>query len=117
MVTARAVIDDRLCLVELDVEGHAGFSGAGEDLVCSSVSVLTRTAGRVILSQLKEYCGIRTGGKGSLDLKIFEIPEEKRGWMKGVTEFLLKGLSDLETDYPAFVKLEITINEEMIHGS
>ncbi|MBI9098177.1 MAG: ribosomal-processing cysteine protease Prp [Spirochaetaceae bacterium] len=112
MISAAAVIDDSLCLVELDVNGHADFAERGSDIVCSAVSVLVRTAGRIVLSQLLNGCEYESDGKGSFQLKLVKIPDGKQEWMRGITEFLLNGLSDLEKDYPAFVKLEITINEE-----
>jgi len=112
MITAVAVVDASSCLIDLDVNGHAEFSHSGEDLVCSAVTVLVRTAGRVILSRFGENCAYASDGKGSFRLKVSKIPDGRREWMIGITEYLLNGLSDLEKDYPAFVKLEITINEE-----
>jgi uncharacterized protein len=112
MITAAAVVDARLCLVKLDVDGHAGFAESGSDIVCSAVSVLVRTAGRILLSQLQEHCEYEFDGEGSFRLIVLKTTEGKRDWMRGITEFLLNGLSDLEKDYPAFVKLEIIIDEE-----
>ena len=112
MITAAAVVDDRLCLVRLDIDGHAGFADSGSDIVCSAVSVLVRTAGRLLLSQLNNDCDFDSDGKGSFKLMVLKISDGKRDWMSGITEFLLNGLSDLEKDYPAFVKLEITMDEE-----
>jgi uncharacterized protein len=117
MITAVAVVDYSSCLVELDVSGHADFSKPGEDIVCSAVSVLTRTAGRILLSRIGECCHTASDEKGSFKLIVSKIPDGRREWMKGITEFLLNGLSDLEKDYSAFVNLEITINEEINHGS
>ena len=117
MITANAVVDAGICLVNLDVNGHAGYREAGVDIVCSAVSILARTIGRILLFELKNNCESTSGERGSLKLKVYKIPDGKREWMKGVTEFLLKGLSDLEKDYPAFIKFEITINEEISHES
>ena len=112
MITAAAVVDDRLCLVLLDVNGHADFAESGRDIVCSAVSVLVRTAGRILLSQLNNNCEYESDGKGSFRLKVLKATEGKRDWIRGITDFLLNGLSDLEKDFPAFVKLEITMDEE-----
>lgn len=112
MITAVAVVDARMCLVKLDVNGHAGFADSDSDIVCSAVSVLVRTASRIILSQLKDCCEFESDGKGSFKLLVLKISDGKWRWMSGITEFLLNGLSDLEKDYPAFVKLEITMDEE-----
>ena len=117
MITAVAVVDARLCLVELDVNGHADFADSGRDIVCSAVSILIRTASRILLSQLGKDCEYKSDGKGSFKLIVSKIPDGKQDWMIGLTEFLLNGLSDLEKDYPAFVKFDITINEEINHGS
>jgi uncharacterized protein YsxB (DUF464 family) len=75
MITATAVVDTDLCLVQLDVNGHAEYSKTGTDIV-------------------------------------LEVPYGRREWMMGITEYLLNGLSDLEKEFPAQVKLEITNNEE-----
>ena len=107
MITAVAVVDARLCLVDLDVNGHADFADSGRDIVCSAVSVLIRTAGRILLSQLGNDCEVKSDEKGSFKLIVLKIPDGKQDWMIGITEFLLNGLSDLKKDYPAFVKLEI----------
>ena len=112
MITASAVVDDRLCLVSLQVNGHADFAERGSDIVCSAVSILVRTAGRILLSQLKNNCEYDSDGKGSFRLEVLKTIEGKWDWIRGITEFLLNGLSDLEKDFPAFVKLEITMDEE-----
>lgn len=117
MITAAAVVDKSSCLVKLDVDGHAGYDKKGYDIVCSAVTVLVRTAGRILLSQPERFCDFESGQRGSFRLKVYGAGEGKREWMKGITDFLLNGLSDLEREYPACIKLEITNDEEMIHGS
>jgi uncharacterized protein YsxB (DUF464 family) len=117
MITARAAIDRHSCLVDLDVNGHAGYGEKGYDIVCSAVTVLSRTAGRILISQFNKNCTFESAERGSFKLKLGKIDEGKREWTEGVTEFLLNGLSDLEKEYPACIKLEIISNEEMIHGS
>lgn len=112
MISADAVVDADLCLVRLVIEGHAEFADRGRDIVCSAVSVLVRTAGRILISQLNNDCEYESDSKGFFRLNVLEIAEGKREWMKGITEFLLNGLSDLEREFSAFVKLEITIDEE-----
>ncbi len=117
MITANAVVDAERCLVLLDINGHAEFDKSGEDILCSAVSILTRTAGRMLLSELDVNCDTVSEKKGSFKLVVSLVPDGKREWMRGVTEFLLHGLSDLEKDYSAFIKLEITYNEVIIHES
>jgi len=117
MITASAVIDNCSCLIDLDVSGHAGHGEKGYDIVCSAVTVLSRTAGRILISRFGENCMFESGERGSFKLKVLKIDEGKREWTEGITEFLLNGLSDLEREYPACIKLEIISNEEMIHGS
>ncbi len=117
MITADAVVDAGKCLAVLNVSGHSGSADLGRDIICSAVSVLTRTAGRMLLAELQNNCAATAGKRGSFRLNIYQIPDGRREWMRGITEFLLNGLSDLEKEYPAFVKLEITINEEINHES
>lgn len=112
MITARAVVDSRSCLVDLDVNGHAGYGQKGYDIVCSAVTVLSRTAGRILISRFRESCTFESGERGSFRLRVLEIDEGKRDWTRGITEFLLNGLSDLEREYPACIRFEIISNEE-----
>lgn len=117
MITAAAVVDSSSRLVKLDVDGHAGYGAEGYDIVCSAVTVLVRTAGRILLSQPERICDFESAERGSFKLYVYGTDEGKRDWMRGITDFLLNGLSDLEREYPACIKIEITIDEEMIHGS
>ncbi|MBN1410591.1 MAG: ribosomal-processing cysteine protease Prp [Spirochaetales bacterium] len=98
------------CLTSLKAEGHARQEKRGLDIVCAAVSTLLRTMARL----LQEENGIAVDGsadrEGEMELRVSEVPREKKEKIKGMTGFLLKGLLDLKSDFPQ--NINITINKE-----
>ena len=93
------VLDEAGLLRSCRVEGHAGKGPAGGDVVCAAVSVLVRTALRV-LSQA-EGITVRGGApqRGSSWLET-DYSGEKSEFLFGVTTFLSEGLVSVARDYP-----------------
>jgi uncharacterized protein YsxB (DUF464 family) len=83
-----------------DADGHAGTEGAGRNLACAAATTLLRTAGR-----LCEQRGFAAAGgaaePGTMTLLLGEdAAEADAGWLKGLTDFLLRGLKDLAQEFP-----------------
>lgn len=95
------------CLAGFTASGHAGAGRKGEDLVCAAVTVLLRTAAKVLAGEP----GLRAVGgspePGVMSLALEPPPESKREWVRGITDTLLRGLSDLDAEYPGRLRLEI----------
>ncbi len=94
-------------LLSCRAAGHARAGAEGSDPVCAAVTVLVKTAGRV----LAERPGVRVAGsaeqRGSLEMRVESWDPGDREWRKGVTAFLVQGLQDTAGTSPESVKLEI----------
>ena len=60
---------------------------------------------------------ILSGGEaehpGELRFSISSVPDEKKGWVEGITDYLICGLSDLEHEYPREIKVEMHLKESV----
>jgi uncharacterized protein YsxB (DUF464 family) len=90
-------------------EGHAGFAGAGADIVCSAVTVLLRTT----MQTLSDSDGIRleadTSARGTLSFSArAERPSsETDARLLYAGDFLEHGIASLAEEYPENVELRI----------
>ena len=85
-------LDPEGCLAGFTADGHAG-ADAGANLACAAVSVLLRTAARTAAG-----AGLAAGGGahalGEMKLTVGRASGKQRGWLRGVTDILLRGLAD-----------------------
>jgi uncharacterized protein YsxB (DUF464 family) len=95
------------CLEAFQASGHSTQGGRGKDIVCASVTVLLRTAGRL----LEAEPGLQARGEapepGEMSLRLAQATEAQRDRIRGITDFLVRGLLDLRSEYPDIVSLEI----------
>jgi len=84
------------------IQGHAGAGPKGGDIVCAAVSVLARTAFKV----LSERKGIIVQGgnpeRGEFWMEITAPDAESKGFLAGVGAFLEEGLVSVSKEYPDF---------------
>jgi uncharacterized protein YsxB (DUF464 family) len=104
-------LDPQGALREFRVSGHAGAGSKGEDLVCAAVSVLFRTAARLL--QLQPDVAVRGNAAhtGDLFLRIDSIPPKRRDWLGGITGFLLQGALDLQEENPQAISVRVDEGE------
>jgi len=87
------------------VKGHAGYSTAGEDIVCSAVSAIVFTA----LGGLDELAGFRnfTEHDGFLEC---HVPDNLEETQKHIADIILKtmaiGLRQIEADYGKYIRIK-----------
>jgi len=108
------------CLAGFTASGHAGAGAKGEDIVCAAVTVLLRTAARLLAGEPSLRAAGGTPERGLMRLSLEPPPEGKREWVRGVTDALLRGLADLEAEYPGRLKMRIdgpTQEERTEHGT
>jgi uncharacterized protein YsxB (DUF464 family) len=93
------------------VSGHAGSGPRGEDLVCAAVTVLFRTAARLL--RLQGDIRIRGGASenGRMELQIEELPAPRRQWLIGLSDFLIRGARDLQEENPKAIALRVIEGE------
>ena len=109
MITVRVVVDSDDCLIRCDSEGHADHGGRGNDIVCSAVTVLVRTAAETHGGRLGSGLEWESPERG---IVRFRISTENRGsgdrgWERGVADFLTSGLLRISRECPDHVVLNI----------
>jgi uncharacterized protein YsxB (DUF464 family) len=113
VITIDIGIDGNGCLSRLSSEGHSIVTGKETSPVCAAVSVILRTAGRC-LSLNRE---IRIDGiapkEGILRLVVNSIGENATEWLRGITDYIVLGLTDIEKEFPHQICVMVT-NAERI---
>lgn len=103
-------------VLKCSASGHAGFAKSGQDIVCSAVTILMRTAMQV----LSETSGIDfntdTSVRGSLSfLAEVQKPESSNELLKQrlltTGDFLQKGFESLSEEFPKNVTFEIKLED------
>jgi uncharacterized protein YsxB (DUF464 family) len=104
-------LDQQKALRGFSVSGHAGSGPRGEDIVCAAVTVLFRTAARLL--ELQPDIRIRGSAseKGRMELQIEELPARRRRWIEGLSDFLVRGSRDLQEENPKAIALRVTEGE------
>ena len=88
--------------------GHAGKEAAGGNLACAAATALLRTAAGILRAE-----GAATGSAprpGSVAFRVRRGASgrgQDAGWLRGVTDFLLQGLRDLQRERPDAVALTV----------
>jgi uncharacterized protein YsxB (DUF464 family) len=95
------------CLRSFSATGHAGAGPRGRDVACASVTVLLRTAARLLSSQPDLRVSGQAPAAGDMRLEMELPPEARREWVRGVTATLVAGLTDLDREFPGLLKLEV----------
>ena len=100
------ILDEAGLLRSCRVSGHAGAGKMGGDIVCAAVSVLSRTAVRV----LSEREGISIRGdvpeRGNFCLETDYNPEG-RDFLAATGTFLIEGLLSVSEEFPDYCKVNI----------
>jgi len=108
MVEIEAVLDGDGTLASCRASGHAGSGRPGSDIVCAAVSVLMRTAVRVLSGREGVTVACDAPEPGFLFLEAAG-DAEGRGFLRAAGIFLLEGLSSVAEEYPEHCKLSTII--------
>jgi uncharacterized protein YsxB (DUF464 family) len=106
MIKAKLVLEQGL-LRSCQISGHAGAGPKGGDIVCAAVSVLARTAFKV-LSERKDLRIL--GGnpeRGEFWLEVSSPGTETKDFLAGVGTFLEEGLLSVSKEYPDFCMVSV----------
>ncbi len=111
MTTLTLVCGKNGVLRSCKASGHADYAAKGYDIVCAAVTVLMRTA----MQTLSETDGVDFHAdvkeRGFLAFDVAAASEDKREWLICMADFLERGFSSLQSEYPQFVKLQKQILE------
>ncbi|MDR2922196.1 MAG: ribosomal-processing cysteine protease Prp [Treponema sp.] len=106
MIEVEAVLDENGVLRSCKACGHAGAGKTGADIVCAAVSVLMRTAVRVLST--REGITIRYDAPepGFLFLEA-DYTADGKDFLSAAGVFLIEGIASVAGEYPDNCKLAI----------
>lgn len=96
----------------LTASGHSTRGELGKNIACAAVTVLLRTAVQTIDLNKKIQMNGEAKFQGDLDFRILGVEAEQASWLSGVRDFLLKGISDIEREYPEECALSVHVEED-----
>ena len=117
MLEILITLDTYRVLREIRASGHAGDAAKGTNIVCSAATSLLRSACRTVISDKDIKSSFIAAESGKIDFSIHYYEKLKSEWLKGITDYLLTGLTDLDNEYPEYFEINITIIEGDINGS
>ncbi len=101
------------CLRQILVQGHASGEKAGYNVPCAAVTALVRTAACTLGSAEGLSLEVQADNPGFLQIVLGPVMQEKRDWVRGITEYLTYGLLDVVSEYPEDVRIDLhDYNEE-----
>jgi uncharacterized protein YsxB (DUF464 family) len=107
VITVDIEISGNSVIKSLKAEGHAMSGKKGTDIVCSAVTCLLRTAANLLSNEKNIIVEGSAEKPGKMKMLLVKYPEEKAVWLSGVTEFLKKGIIDLEKEFPDKINVNI----------
>ena len=87
--------------------GHALYSKSGSDIICAAVTCLLRTTANMLNNEKEIKVGGKVKKSGQMEMFLIKYPENRQEWIKGITDFLINGLLDLEKEYPEKINVNI----------
>lgn len=108
MIFVEIALDSNNRLCSFSASGHAGMGIKGTDTVCASVTILLRTT-LAVLEEAIPSCTAYTAGEGSLCVELPAIQDRDTSILQFAADFLVKGISSLQSEYPKAVKMNIKI--------
>ncbi len=105
-------MDNRRCITNVSVEGHALRGDSGNSVPCAAVSALTGSAARLISSNDGIHSSGSADDPGTLVLHIDKVEERCIEWLQGITDFLVIGLKEVEREYPSECSVMMNIQED-----
>ena len=91
-------------IVKFVMDGHAGFS-EGDDIVCASAS----SVAFAVLNGIENVINVKIGYETGDGYLFFVLPDdinnEEREKVRILTESFFLFIKELETQYPAYVKV------------
>ncbi|MCR5494148.1 MAG: ribosomal-processing cysteine protease Prp [Treponema sp.] len=99
-------------LLACRAKGHAGYAGAGFDIVCSSITILLRTTMQVISEipgiKLNSDCSER--GNLSFEVDTNQLDDNNLDRLVFAGDFLETGLGSVAKEYPEYLEVKTVRN-------
>ncbi len=107
MISVELLLDAENCLKRISAVGHASGEKRGSNVVCGAATILMRSAARVIAAENALDIGGSADREGIIDIQIRRIADDKREWLRGVSDVLREGLRSLAADHPGEVRVTV----------
>ena len=108
MIDVRVLTDSSGCLKQLSAAGHSGSSEKGKDILCAAVTVILRTAARVLQGREKTAVTVLADECGQFKMIVQPFPDPDKEWFNGVSDMVIWGLMDLRDEYPGNIRLKLS---------
>lgn len=112
MINVDIELSKKTIIKSLRASGHALYNNKGNDIVCAAATCLLRTAANLLANDKSLKVTGNAEKPGNLEMILIKYPEKKASWLTGVTEFIIKGLSDLENEFPD--KINVNISKDLV---
>jgi uncharacterized protein YsxB (DUF464 family) len=106
LIDIQAVLDENGVLRSCKACGHAGAGKTGSDIVCAAVSVLLRTAVRVLSGRKGVTANCGAPEPGLLFLEA-DYTAEGKDFLFAAGAFLIEGIALVAEEYPENCRLTI----------
>ena len=107
MICVTVTIDGNGVLNRVEATGHSTASVRGENIVCAAATVLIRTAARLLDSDADIKITGSARSRGALDFSVVRIDDGKHGYVRAVGDYLMRGITDLQEEFPDECVLKI----------
>ena len=107
MILVTVVTDGCGKMRSVTVDGHAFGLHKEGNVVCAAVTVLVRTAARLLEADPGVCVSGGPGGRGKFKLIVESADEGKTELVKAVGDFLVQGMRDLQAEFPGDCTLKI----------
>ena len=97
-------------LRRFEAHGHAGVAVRGSNIACAAVTALLRTTGRLCVARGLALEGGH-GDPGEMELCVAAAAPPQSEWLRGVTDFLLRGIRDLQEEFPTEIAVRMETTE------
>ena len=87
--------------------GHVSLAAGprGGNVICAAVTGLVRSCLEVVASAPGIVADGSAGREGKLRVTVGSVDDERRDWLRGVTDVLVSGVRRMATDAPGEVEL------------
>ena len=106
MIVITVVFDRDGRIGSVSVSGHALGLEKGGNIVCAAVTVLVRTAARLLETVPGVQVSGGAGDRGEFELHIDDVDSRRTEYIKAVGDYLVKGIKDLRDEFPGDCTLE-----------
>lgn len=108
MVLVTVVVDGNGMMRRATAAGHALGLQKGDNIVCAAVTILLRTAARLLESKNGVDVSGGPGARGEFSLTIESVDQDRVEFVKTTGDYLLRGIRDLQAEFPGECTLQVT---------